>query len=65
MSDPIASAISILQKKLDNHAHDNMDIPKPDPFEHGIRVGQYWGVRDAIKTLQDVLSADAEANSKL
>lgn len=65
MADPIATAIDQLQMKLDRHAHDNMEYPKSDPYEHGVKVGQYWGVLDALKVLRDVLAADAEAAAKL
>ena len=65
MSDPITNAMSSIEKMLDNHAHASMEFPKPDPFEHGLQVGKYFGAQAALKILQDVLSADAEANAKL
>jgi len=65
MADPIARAISELRDVLDEHAHAAMVVPKPDPFEHGLQVGKYYGAQAALKLLQDILSADAEANTKL
>jgi hypothetical protein len=38
-----------------------MEFPKADPFEHGVQVGIYSGLLDALSIIDAVLSKDEEA----
>lgn len=48
------------RKALTEMAEDSMMFPKPDPFEHGVQVGKYQGVRFALELLESILRDDAE-----
>jgi hypothetical protein len=37
------------------------DFPKSDPFEHGVQVGKYAGLRAALEIIDSVLK-DQEAH---
>jgi hypothetical protein len=57
----IGDILRNIKGKLDEQAHGSMEFPKAEPFEHGVQVGIYSGLLDALSIIDAVLSKDEEA----
>ena len=44
-----------LKAKIDELAHGAMERPAKDPFEHGVFVGTYRGLQEALMLLDAIL----------
>ena len=61
MNDPIIVHFMVEAKKaLAEMAEDSMVYPKHEPFEHGVQVGKYQGIRFALELLDSILRDEAE-----
>ena len=66
MHDPAINALVKLKARLDEHAHGCMQQPKGgDPFSHGVQVGTYAGLTEAVAVIEDAMSAREDADAKL
>ena len=47
--------LHVLRKKFkelrDEHAHQAMQTPASDPFQHGVQIGQYRAIGDVIEAI--------------
>lgn len=48
----IEKYISDLKEKIDETAHGSMEHPAKDPFDHGVFVGVYRGLTEALSMLE-------------
>lgn len=46
--------------RLAEMAKGAMEYPKSDPFEHGIQVGYFRGVQEALNILENIMNDDYE-----
>lgn len=54
--DPIVGRfIGEVKKTLAETAEDSMMYPKGDPFEHGVQVGKYQGLKFSLDILESIL----------
>ena len=60
----IVQFISEVKKTLTQHAEDAMNLPKPEPFEHGMVSGEYRGLQRALSILEDIMRGNDEKESK-
>lgn len=56
----LAQFIGVLKDKLNDLAHGAMDVPCKDPFEHGVFVGTYRGVQEALQLLENTIEEEDE-----
>lgn len=54
---------AVLLEALVSQAESSMLFPKSDPFEHGVQVGVYRGILNAVAAL-DAIDKDAEEEDK-
>jgi len=56
MSDKLTMQfISEVKQALTFHAEDAMNLPKAEPFEHGLVVGEYRGMQRALNLLENLM----------
>ena len=48
----IEQYIGQLKDKLDELAHGSMNAPLRDPYDHGVVVGHYRGLQEALQLLE-------------
>lgn len=54
--DPIVGRfIGEVKKTLAANAEDAMQFPRHEPFEHGVQVGTYQGLRLSLEILESIL----------
>lgn len=41
------------------------DLPKSDPFEHGMQVGLYRGIKSALEIIEAVLNDEAGRDAQI
>lgn len=51
MSDLVVKYMSKVQEEMKALSEDAMLYPKPDAFEHGVMVGRYQGMREALQLM--------------
>ena len=56
MDKTIQQIIGALKSVSSETLHSLGDFPKPDPFEHGIAVGMYRGLNQALEVVEQVLN---------
>lgn len=60
MSGPLERFLHEAKKALGQNAEDSMMFPKADPFEHGVQVGKYQGMRMAMDLVEDIIRDNLE-----
>ncbi len=56
--------IGKLKSQMDELAHGAMNTPCKDQFEHGVFVGHYRGLQEALAFLEAEIEVDAEKERK-
>lgn len=51
MSDLVPKYMAKVQEEMRILSEDAMIYPKSDPFEHGVMVGRYQGMREALQLM--------------
>lgn len=64
MSPELYKFIGEVQKKLVDDAESAMVYPKQEPFEHGVQVGRWQGLREALLIVDGILR-DVDDQEKL
>lgn len=64
MDNTIGVFIARLEEDIDSSLHALGERPKKDPFEHGLAVGQFQGLTQALELLKAVLSDEEEQSSR-
>lgn len=57
----IGLIIAGLKDEIDRQAHDSLQFPKAEPFEHGLQAGIYQGLKLSLSIVENVLARDEEA----
>ena len=52
----------IKQESIPMVAEEAMMFPKADPFGHGVQVGKYQGLLEAVNVLEELISEQANAD---
>lgn len=63
MDPTLGKFIGEVKKTLAETAEDSMMFPKGDSFEHGVQVGKYQGLRNALEILESVMRDQQEQDS--
>lgn len=56
--------IGKLKSQMDELAHGAMNMPLKDLFEHGVIVGHYRGLQEALQLLEAEIEDDAEKDKE-
>lgn len=56
MNSLTAKYMAALSKKMADVATASCERPNADPFEHGRQVGEYKGLQEALKLLEDTIN---------
>jgi hypothetical protein len=65
MRDPAVEAMAKIKQQLDEHAHGSMQSAHSDLYDFGRKVGVYEGLLRAVAVIEDILSADDQADAQL
>lgn len=57
-------AIDRIEQLMEDWAVANMEMPKSDPYEHGVQVGKYHGLKQALDLIEEVHKETEAAESK-
>lgn len=54
----LAQYIGVLKDRMNELAHGSMDVPCKEPFEHGVFVGHYRGIQEALQLLESTIEEE-------
>ena len=60
MSDPLGTFIHQLKQRQEEIAVSNMKRPMSDPLLHGVQVGKWQGLQEALEMLESIILDNAE-----
>ncbi len=64
MDRTVSAIIGAIQMRVRENLDGLGNFPKAEPFEHGVQVGTYRGLQEALSVIEKVLMDEEQAETR-